>query len=337
MTTTSEPYDRRLRAGRLALLVGILIFTGKFAVYTLTGSTALFADAMESTVNVVAAAMMVLALRLAAKPPDENHPYGHGKVEFVSAGIEGAAIGAAALVILAESVRDLVEGPSIERLGLGMGLASVLTVINGVLGVYLIRTGRSTRSIALEADGRHVLTDVWTSVGVIAGLVVVHWTGWLWVDPMMAIAVALNVVREGAGLLRRAFEGLMDHADPEALDHAVEKLSALREPTWIDVHGLRSWRSGARPHFDLHVVVPRYMDVESLHRVHDRIEDALLAGESFGGDVVVHFDPCLDDLCERCAVAECPIRSANFRVAPPETRDHYTRTDDQVQGELRSY
>jgi cation diffusion facilitator family transporter len=319
-----------MRAGRLALVVGILLFAGKFSAYALTGSTALFADAMESTVNVVAAGLMLLSLTLAARPPDEDHPYGHGKVEFLSAGIEGAAIAVAAMLILVEGVQELIAGPALQRLGVGMGIIAVCTAINAALGLYLVREGRRTTSMALEADGRHVLTDVWTSVGVIGGLGVVQATGWLWADPVLAIAVALNVVREGVGLLRKAFEGLMDHADPETLDAAVEAIAATRDESWIDIHGLRSWRSGARRHFDLHMTVPRYFDVERLHRIHDRIEAALLGDDLHGGDVVVHFDPCKPHLCPRCPIGDCPIREAPYLEALPTHRDHMTRPDERA-------
>ncbi len=309
-------------------MVGILLFAGKFSAYALTGSTALFADAMESTVNVVAAGLMVVSLMLSARPPDEDHPYGHGKVEFLSAGIEGAAIAVAALLILVESIQELIAGPELQRLGVGMGIITVCTAINGALGLHLVRVGRRTTSMALEADGRHVLTDVWTSVGVIGGLGVVQLTGWVWADPVLAIVVALNVVREGVRLLQNAFAGLMDHADPETLDAAVEAIAATRGESWIDVHGLRSWRSGARRHFDLHMTVPRYFDVERLHRIHDRVEEALLGGDIHGGDVVVHFDPCKASLCPRCPIPDCPIRAAPYREALPTSRDHFTRPDE---------
>jgi cation diffusion facilitator family transporter len=328
VTPAAKLERSKLRAGRLALVVGLLLFAGKFSAYALTGSTALFADAMESTVNIIAAGMMVIALALASKPPDEHHPYGHGKVEFVSAGIEGAAIAAAALMIMAESIRDLVHGPELQRLGLGMGILAGCTAINAALGLFLARRGQRTRSIALEAHGRHVLTDVWTSVGVIGGLFVVHWTGWVWADPLVAIAVALNVVHEGASLIRQSYAGLMDHADPETLDFAAEVLSAERRESWIDIHGLRSWSSGARRHFDLHLTVPRYFDVEHLHHIHDQVEIKLLQDDLQGGDVVVHFDPCDSNLCERCPIADCSIREAPFREALPMTREHITRSDD---------
>jgi cation diffusion facilitator family transporter len=320
----------RMRASWLAVFGGVAVFAGKFSAYSLTGSTAVFADALESTVNIVGAGMLVIVIRLAARPPDRDHPYGHGKVEFFSAGLEGAAITVAALLILAESLRELIQGPEIRQLDQGLLLLAFCTLVNAALAVHLIRTGRRTESIAIIADGRHLLTDVWTSVGVVAGLLVVRWTGWLWADPLIAMAIALNIVREGERLVRDGIDGLMDRADIPVLETAVERLANAREPSWIDIHGLRSWRSGARRHFDLHLDVPRFYDVEQLHAIHDAVEAALVADLAGGGDVVVHFDPCNPSLCPACALSPCEIRETPFRERPPCDRRHLTRTDAEA-------
>lgn len=326
-THATGEHAERLRAGRLALGVGVAVFGGKLLAYAVTGSNAIFADAMESTVNVVAAAMLLFALILAAKPPDRDHPYGHGRVEFLSAALEGTAITVAALLIIASSVRDLLAGPEVQNLDVGLGLTVAFTLVNLLLGRHLVRVGERTRSMALVADGRHILTDVWTSGGVVAGLGVVRLTGWVWADPIVAIVLAVNVVREGWVLLRHAVGGLMDQVDEETLDQVVRVLDAERGDALIDAHGLRSWRSGARRHVDLHVAVPRYFDVERIHGIHDRIEAALFLGESQPGDVVVHFDPCDDALCAHCRMADCPIRKARFEEAFVFDRERLTRED----------
>ena len=334
LETTPEIHRARLRAGRWALVCGLLIFGVKLGAYLFTGSSAVFADAMESTVNIVAAVMMVVALSIAARPPDPSHPYGHGKVEFVSAGIEGAAICFAALVILAESVRELLAGPEVQRLDVGLALLVVSSGANGMLGVYLTRVGTRTQSDALLADGRHVLADVWTSVGVIAGLAVVAATGWVWADPIVAIAVAIHVAHEGFQLLQDSVGGLMDEADPSWIAATTAVLERAREPSWIDLHGLRSWRSGARPHFDMHMTVPRYLDVEALHGIHERVEAALLEDDPHGGDVVIHFDPCRDADCPSCAMPDCPIRKQPRREVDTFTLESAIRTDEEVDEEI---
>lgn len=317
----------RMRAGRLALVVGILVFAVKFAAYWLTGSTAVLADAMESTINIVSASLLVYTLSVAGRPPDLDHPYGHGKAEFLAAGIEGAAIGFAALVIVAEGARELLEGPEVHDLDVGLWLLVASTLVNGALGRHLVGVGQRVGSAALVADGRHVLADVWTSIGVVGGLVVVALTGWMWADPLIAIGVGLHVAFEGAGLLKEALGGLMDEADPDLNDRTANALEEVREDSWIDLHGLRSWRSGARRHFDLHLTVPRYYDVDQIHAIHDQIEDLLIEDEAHGGDVVVHFDPCLPADCAGCAVTPCALRETALVVRHPFTGKRAVRSD----------
>jgi cation diffusion facilitator family transporter len=328
-------HAERMRAGRLSLLVGGLIFVAKFLAYSITGSAAVFADAMESTINIVSAGMLIFALKVASRPPDESHPYGHGKVEFLSAGIEGAAIAFAALVILAQGIRDLFEGPELHRLDLGLALLAVSAAGNAALGLHLKKVGRRTRSDALVADGRHVLADVWTSVGVIGGLIIVSLTGWIRADPLIAIAVALNVAWEGYRVVHGSLRGLMDEAEDAQIESTTAILENARAPSWIDLHGLRSWRSGARRHIDFHLTVPRYFDVDQVHTIHDQIEAALLDGDDHGGDVVVHFDPCQDDECRHCAMSECSIRSHPFEDPEPFTAERAVRLDSQLRTHRR--
>jgi cation diffusion facilitator family transporter len=315
----------RLRAAVLSLAVGTAVFAGKLAVYLATGSAAVYSDALESVVNVVAAGLLLYSVRLAALPPDRNHPYGHGKVEFFSAGVEGTLIGVAALAIVAEAGRDLWLGPRLRRIDLALLGTAALGGINAWLGVHLMRLGARTRSLALEADGRHLLTDVATSAGVVAGLLAVRLTGWLWLDPLVAIAVALNILRVGFVLVRRAVGGLMHEADPSLLAAIVETLRRGRRPWWIDVHGLRAWRSGAATHVDLHVFVPRYFDADRLHEVSDELERSLQASLGAATELIAHFDPCRPRLCPRCAVAACPVREAPLEGQAPITLEASVR------------
>jgi cation diffusion facilitator family transporter len=289
---------------------------------------------MESSINIVSAGMLILALSIAARPPDPSHPYGHGKVEFLSAGIEGAAIAFAALLIFVQGVRELIEGPELHRLDIGLALLAVSAVANAGLGFHLTRVGRNTSSDALVADGRHVLADVWTSVGVIGGLIVVWFTGWMWADPLIAIAVAINVAWEGYRLLHDAIAGLMDEADESIIESTTTLLEAARRAPWIDLHELRSWRSGARRHIDLHLTVPRYFDVDQVHAIHDEVEAALFDGDQHGGDVVVHFDPCDESECHHCTMADCSIRSHALVRSEPFTPHRAIRPDAALHSDL---
>jgi cation diffusion facilitator family transporter len=329
-------HDARLSAGRLSLAVGTLVFAAKLAAWIATGSVAVFSDAMESIVNVVAALLLVWSLRIAAQPADRDHPYGHGKAEFLSAAVEGALIIVAALLITAQAVRELVLGGVPQRLDTGLALVAGASLLNGALGLHLLSVGKRTGSLALVADGRHILTDVWTSAGVLVGLLGVQLTGWVWLDPAVALAVAANIVREGWRLLQRAVGGLMDEADVALLEKLAAALEAERPPEWIDVHGLRAWRSGAELHADLHLVVPRYLDAERLHRIAEAVEERLREASGFPTEAVVHFDPCRPHECPHCEMRACPVRGAAFAARRPLTLRRATRADADVEEDRRS-
>jgi cation diffusion facilitator family transporter len=320
----------RLRAGRLALGLGLLVFLGKLGVYAATGSTAVLSDALESVVNVVAAGLLLYSLIVAARPADRDHPYGHGKVEFFSSGVEGALIAVAAILILVEAVRALWVGAEVRHLDAGLIGLAALTLVNAGLGLSLIRTGRRARSVALVADGQHILTDVWTSVGVMVGLVAVRVTGWVALDPLVAIAVAMNILRMGWKLVRQAVGGLMDEADEGLLQQVAAALEAQRRPWWIDVHGLRTFGSGALRHTDFHLAVPRFFDAERLHEVHDELRKVTIEATGMLGDVIVHFDPCRPRQCSSCALPDCPVRSSPCQATPPITAEGAARGDERL-------
>jgi len=320
----------RMRAGWVSLVLGTAICAGKFVASGLTGSTALLSDAMESIVNVVAAGLLLYAVYVAARPADRDHPYGHGKVEFFSAGVEGALIAVAAVTILYQAGVDLVRGPSLRRLDLGIAIAAGLAALNAGLGAYLVRVGRRTGSAAVVADGRHVLTDVVTTVGVIAGLAAVHFTQWPRLDPLVAIAVALSILRTGWELLRGAVGGLMDEADVRLLGPICDALERERDDAWIDVHSLRSFRSGAVQHTDLHLTVPRYFDADRLHAVSDHLREVIVAAAGRPGDVIVHFDPCRPRQCPGCAMPACPVRSAPLVAREPIELERALRGDERL-------
>ena len=316
----STPQDVARRAGWASLVVGVFLLAVKFAAYVATDSVAVLSDAAESFVNVGAALMVVWALRIAALPADADHPYGHGKIESFSAGAEGALIFGAALVIIHESALALVRGPQVRNLDLALFAVLGAGAVNAALGLHLLRAGRAAGSVALEADARHVLADAWTSAGVVAGLAAVRLTGWTFLDPLVAMAVAAHLLAQGARIVKRAVDNLMDAASPELLRGLAARLSDAREDSWIDIHNLRAWRSGAALHADLHVVVPRYYNAAQLHDIHGRVKDALLADAREGG-AVAHFDPCQPSHCPRCAMRQCPVRDAPFSARPPITAE----------------
>lgn len=326
----------RIRAGAASLVGGALICAGKFGAYSVTLSTAVLSDALESVVNVVAAALLLYGLIVAARPADRDHPYGHGKVEFFTAGVEGGLIVVAAGLILWEAAVELWFGPHLRRPDAGLLMVGGLAVANALLATYLIRVGRTHQSLALVADGKHLMTDVVTSVGVVVGLGAVWLTGWKPLDPLVAMAVAANILWTGWRLLRDAVGGLMDEADPEHLSRMVDGLEPSREPWWIDVHGLRAWRPANLQHVDLHVVVPRYFDAERLHEIDREIGAALLDRAGLPGDVIIHFDPCRPRHCRICRMQDCPVRSARFDQEEPLTLERVTRAEDPLHPDAES-
>jgi cation diffusion facilitator family transporter len=279
-----------IRLAALGVLVALGVLALKFVAYRLTGSVALLSDALESIINVVASGAALLALWVAARPADANHPYGHTKAEYLSAVAEGVLIVLAAVGILRLAVPDLFAPRPVEAAWLGLGINVLASVINGVWASVLLRAGRRTRSPALLADGQHILTDVITSVGVVVGVVLAVLTGWAVLDPLLAILVALNILWSGWGLLSRSVGGLMD----AGVDSPTEKRirHAMREHAEgaLEMHDLRTRTSGAVTFIDFHLVVPGEMSVREAHAICDRLEDALRA-ELEDVQVTIHVEP----------------------------------------------
>jgi len=310
----------RTRAGWTSLAVAFAVLAGKLAVYVITGSVAVYADALESIVNVAAAILLVTSLRIASQPADRQHRYGHGKIEYFSAGIEGGLIVVAATLIAIEAIGDLVRGAQLDPSTDGLVLLTLVSGFNWALSWHLIRVGRRTGSPALVADGVHVRTDVVTSAAVVVGLVGVRLTGWTVLDPIVALLAAANILREGWGLLQSATSGLMNAAPMDRVEPLIDALESARRPSWIDVHDLRAFESGSILHLDLHLTVPRYLSIESAHAEHDAVGAALRAGGD-AVDALVHFDPCEPGHCDQCAMEACPIRTSENRGRPRLTLD----------------
>lgn len=277
---------------RLSLWVGLGMFFGKGLAWLLTGSSAILSDAAESVVHVFAVGFAAWSLRLFHQPADDDHLYGHEKVSYLSAGFEGAAIGAAAIFILYDAITSLIEGPELHRLDAGAILISIATLANAALGGYLIRTGKREQSLILVANGKHVLTDSFTSLGVLIAIGLVWLTGWTPLDPIIAIVVALHILRSGIDLMRDAVHGLMDRSDP-AVD---QKLRAVLEQWSSDTggewHELRHRISGDVVWIEVHVLMDGATAIEPAHAEATRLE-----GEIRGAlphlrvEIVTHLEP----------------------------------------------
>ncbi len=279
---------------RLSLAVGLGMLVMKGCAYLITGSAAIFSDAAESVVHNVAVGFALFSLWYSARPADRNHPYGHDKIDFFSAGFEGALIVLAACYILYEAVWKWMHGLALENLTSGLWLTAAAFAINGALGGFLVWRGRKTKSIIVEANGRHVLTDSWTSLGVIAGLLLAWRTGWKPFDPICAILVALNILWSGFDLMRRSFRGLMDEADP-AVDRAVrEVLSAETGKYAVQFHELKHRKAGRHIWIELHLLFPDETPVWLAHAQATEIEDAIEKRLGSDARVTTHLEPARD-------------------------------------------
>lgn len=301
----------------LSFGIGVLLLAVKFYAYRLTHSSAVLSDALESIINVVASAFALGSVILAAKPPDESHPYGHGKIEFFSAGFEGALIIFAALGIFKVGIMGLLAPRPLPSLQAGLLLVLAASAVNLLLGLGLVRVGRKTDSLVLVADGQHLLTDVYTSGGVLVGLFMVYLTGWYWLDGAVACLLGVNILLTGAKLVRQAFAGLMDASNPQLLGRIAELIERHRRPFWIDIHELRAWKSGDYIHIDFHVILPRDLSLEKAHREAEALEDLLVTELGPRTSVLVHMDPCQDPDCPVCRQVRCDLRKAAARPPTP--------------------
>ncbi|MBA4186054.1 MAG: cation transporter [Acidobacteria bacterium] len=278
----------------LSVLAAVLTITLKAAAYFFTGSIGLLSDALESVINLVAALIALLIIKIAAQPPDDDHAFGHDKAEYFSSGIEGMLIFFAAFGIFYSAVPRLFAPQPLERIGIGLSITLVATLINLIVGLILIRAGRQHHSIILEADGRHLLTDVWTSVGVVLGIVVVGLTGWFALDPIIALLVALNILWTGFQLIRRSALGLMDTAVSSETQEKIEEiLNSFIKEKKIDYHALRTRQSGARKFISVHILVPDDWTVQKGHDLTEEIEDEIRQAVP-ESTVFTHLEPLED-------------------------------------------
>ena len=305
-----------VRAARLSLGVAVVLLCVKMAAWRLTGSAAIMSDALESIINVVAAGFAVLSVSVAATPPDEGHPYGHGNIEYYAAWLEGMLILLASVGIFYESWDKIFHPEPMPHLGTGITLLVGAGAVNAWLGLLLLREGRLSGSLTLVADGKHVLTDVYTSVGVLVGLGLVWATGWLWLDGAVACLVGANIAWAGVALVRRSVSGFMIESDPVLIEEICSLLQENRHPAWIDIHRLRAIKTGRRIHVDMHLILPRDMPLSAAHVQVDAVETLLRARLGPEADIMIHADPCNDGRCPVCDADPCDNRSAPTSALP---------------------
>jgi cation diffusion facilitator family transporter len=287
----SAAYRQQWFAIRLSLAIGVLMLIGKTFAYAITGSVAILSDAAESVIHVFAVAFAAFSLRLSFKPADRSHLYGHEKISFFSAGMEGMMIVIAAGYIIYTSVAKWIAGLALENLETGTLITAAAAATNAVLGSYLVWQGKRARSIVLIANGKHVLTDSWTSFAVIVALLMVLWTGWLPFDPIIAIAAAINILWSGGKLIRQSVGGLMDEADPVFEGQIRAALDAETEKRGLRYHELRYRHSGTSMWVEFHLLFPKGAKIEEAHWKATEIEAALKSSLPITLNITTHLEP----------------------------------------------
>lgn len=288
--------------------LSVVLFLTKIIAYQFTHSLSILSDALESIVNVIAGFIGLYSLYVAAKPRDLDHPYGHGKAEFVSAAVEGGLIVAAGIMIVYETVLNFLQENPIQKLDTGLILIGITAVINFIAGTICIKIGKRNSSLALQASGKHLQIDTYSTIGIIVGLVVILFTQQYWLDKVIALGMSVLIIYNGYKIIRSSLAGIMDEADIQLLNRFVKVLNENRQENWIDLHNLRVIKYGSLLHVDCHFTVPWYLNVHEAHREIDAL--AALIKHQFGDaiELFVHTDGCLPFSCTICTKTDCEVR-----------------------------
>lgn len=308
MSVSKENYNFQ----KIVAVVGVSLFVIKVIAWYLTSSVAILTDALESIVNVTAGFIGLYSLYLSAQPRDANHPYGHGKVEFVSAAIEGTLITIAGILIIYEAIRNLRYPHEIAQLDYGIVLVGITAVINYGVGYFAVKKGEKNSSLALIASGKHLQSDTYTTFGIIIGLILLRITGYMWLDSVVALIFAFIIIFTGYKIIRGSIAGIMDEADEELIKRVVELVQNSRRPNWIDLHNLRIIKYGNTLHLDCHLTVPWYMKVRDAHEEVNKMEELIDSNFGRSIEMFVHTDPCEEFSCPLCTKNDCKVRELEF-------------------------
>lgn len=308
----NSSFSENIRVQKFIVVVAVILFVLKMSAWYLTQSVAILTDGLESIINIVSGFIGLYSLCLAARPKDRSHPYGHGKIEFLSAGIEGALIFMAGIFIVYKAIESLVQEPALQSLDLGISLILVSAIINYVFGWWAVSTGKRNNSIALQGSGKHLQSDTYTTIGIIGGLVLIRFTDIYWIDGASAIFFAFLIMYSGYKILRQAIAGIMDESDYELLEDIVEYLEENRNPNWIDIHNLRITKYGSILQIDCHLTVPWYFTVREGHDENDKLENLLKSKFGERVEIIIHTDSCQEFSCKLCSINQCEVRKQPF-------------------------
>lgn len=314
---------------RWIVTVSVLILVGKFIAFYVTNSVGILTDAMESIVNVVAGFISLYSLRWAAKPKDKDHPFGHGKMELISASIEGLLIAIAGGLIIYEGIQRLYSPSIIEKLDVGIIVVAVAGLINYLMGWYSIKMGKKYNSIALVAGGKHLQSDTYSTIGLVIGLLLLYYTGIAWIDSALALIFGSIIVITGISILRKTIANLLDKADDEVLRNVAKCIKQQRQPDWIDIHNTKIIKYGSFLYIDCDLTLPWYYNLIESHQSCDKLKNTLISEFSDRIQVSVHSDPCRMKHCEHCEMFECNTRKADFIALEDISLSNITQSDEE--------
>lgn len=317
----------KLAFQKLIAAFGVILFIGKIIAWKLTNSDSVFSDAMESIVNVISAFMGLYSLYLAAKPKDEDHPYGHGKVEFVTSGIEGALIAIAGIMIIYEGVHSLIVGKVLNKIDLGIWIIAATAIINYLLGYISIKKGKAENSVVLISSGKHLQSDTLTTLGVVASLVIVYFTKIYWLDSVVALGFGGYIIVVGYKIVRKSLSGIMDEQDPDLLEQIIQILEENRRTEWIDVHNMKIQQFGANLHIDAHITLPWYYSLRDAHNEMEKMIILLAKNTKRSVEFNFHMDDCRPISCPVCQISDCPVREKEFVKRVIWTPENVTSVD----------
>ena len=315
-------YKANLKIQRIAIVAGIFLLALKFSAYILTNSNAILTDALESIVNVAASFMGLYSLNLSATPKDKNHPYGHGKVEFISGMAEGLMILVAAIIIIVKAIQGFIVPNEIENLDIGLYLILFSGIVNYAVGAMAENQGEKADSMTLIAGGKHLKADAYTTAGLVIGIVLILITGLNWIDNAVALLFGIMILISAWKILRKSAAGVMDEADFEALERLANSLEENRIPEWIDIHNLRLAKYGPDPHIDCHFTLPFYKDLRFANEQIEKLNAIVNKSLNAETEMFVHIDPCVPAQCQICKVKDCNARNSEFKQQLPWDLDN---------------
>jgi cation diffusion facilitator family transporter len=319
---TLNKAQQNLRLQQYITAGGILLLLAKMAAYFFTHSLAILTDALESIVNVIAGFVGLYSLYVAAKPSDRDHPYGHGKAEFISAAVEGTLIVAAGLLIIYEAINDFITPRTIHQLDTGCWIIAGTALINYVGSVFCLRQGKKNNSLALQASGHHLQMDSFSTLAILGGLLIMLFTRLWWIDKTIALIMSVLIIYNGYVIIRKSLAGIMDEADKKLLERFIRLLNENRKKEWVDLHNLRVIQYGDQLHIDCHLTLPWYMNLHEAHREIDALSELIQSKMGNSIELFVHTDGCMPFSCSICSLEKCQVRQKPMKNRQEWTLDN---------------